>query len=48
MDVTPTAPDLNHIVRMGQIGSSIIEIADKPYASASTVKDYYGLIANID
>lgn len=48
MDVAPTAPDLNHIERIGLVGSSIVEIMDKPYASASTVKDYIGLVRELD
>ena len=40
MDVASTVPDLNHIERVGEIGKSLIEVMDKPFASYSTVKTF--------
>lgn len=40
MDVASTAPDLNHIERIGSVGESLIEIMDKPFASYSTIKTF--------
>lgn len=40
MDVASTVPDLNHIERVGDVGKSLIEIMDKPFASYSTVKTF--------
>lgn len=48
MDVGSTVPDLNHIERIGQVGESLVEIMDKPYAASSTVKDYWGLVSKLD
>lgn len=40
MDVASTVPDLNHIERIGDVGNSLIEIMDKPFASYSTIKTF--------
>lgn len=40
MDMASTVPDLNHIERIGDVGKSLIEIMDKPFASYSTVKTF--------
>lgn len=40
MDVASTVPDLNHIERIGDVGNSLVEIMDKPFASYSTVKTF--------
>lgn len=38
MDMSTVALDINHIERIGDIGESLIEIMDKPFASYSTIK----------